>query len=256
MERPQVMPCVGCGVEFHPARQGPFPKYCSRQCKDKQPRERDPEKVRAYAKTSYERNREARLAKSKAWRAQNLDKHAAYTAAYRERHPEMREHAREVSRRHRELNKECLEEKRRAYRASEAGKKKEREYREATKAQSAERTRLWLQAYREANREEHREKMRAYYWRNPAKVLAKSHKRRARKAAAGGSYTAEEWQALLNVTGHKCLRCEATGIKLTADHVVPICVGGSSDISNIQPLCKACNSSKHKKIMDYRYANA
>lgn len=57
--------------------------------------------------------------------------------------------------------------------------------------------------------------------------------------------------ALIAEYNFKCLHCGK--IKpLTADHVVPIAKGGTSNIGNIQPLCKACNSSKGTNIVDYR----
>jgi len=37
------------------------------------------------------------------------------------------------------------------------------------------------------------------------------------------------------------------------DHVVPRVSGGSSDINNLLPSCRSCNSSKrHKSLEDYR----
>jgi 5-methylcytosine-specific restriction endonuclease McrA len=33
---------------------------------------------------------------------------------------------------------------------------------------------------------------------------------------------------------------------------VPVALGGSSFIANIQPLCRSCNSSKQDRIIDYR----
>jgi 5-methylcytosine-specific restriction endonuclease McrA len=95
--------------------------------------------------------------------------------------------------------------------------------------------------------------MSKYAKENPQKVLALCHKRRARLLGNGGSYTVEEWNDLVEQCGHKCICCGRTDveIKLTVDHIVPICKGGSNSISNIQPLCEKCNCKKHDKIINY-----
>ena len=49
----------------------------------------------------------------------------------------------------------------------------------------------------------------------------------------------------------ECLCCNRRR-KLTADHVIPVSKGGTSYISNIQPLCQPCNSSKGTKTTDFR----
>lgn len=70
----------------------------------------------------------------------------------------------------------------------------------------------------------------------------------------GGAYTRAEWDALKAQYAHTCLRCGRSEpqIKLCADHVKPIARGGTSHISNIQPLCAACNSWKHARTIDFR----
>jgi 5-methylcytosine-specific restriction endonuclease McrA len=85
------------------------------------------------------------------------------------------------------------------------------------------------------------------YRKNPAKAKAAYHKRRTKILGNGGSFTAEQWTALCTEYHNRCLCCKRRR-KLTADHVVPITKGGTSNISNIQPLCKPCNSRKVTKL--------
>jgi len=121
------------------------------------------------------------------------------------------------------------------------------------------------QKYR-ANKEKFIDSVKRYYqsnkalvvkrikeWRkrNPDKLIAQINKRRTKKTGAGGSYTAEEWQDLCRKHGNKCLCCGSKE-RLYPDHVIPVSKGGTSFISNIQPLCASCNSRKHTRATDYR----
>lgn len=111
----------------------------------------------------------------------------------------------------------------------------------------------------------------AYYERNRAEVIARSkewaednpekvrqakadnrRKRRTAKHASLGSFTAEEFRALCEGYGNRCLACGDAECALEADHVVPLTKGGSDDIGNIQPLCGSCNRKKLVNIIDYR----
>jgi 5-methylcytosine-specific restriction endonuclease McrA len=48
-----------------------------------------------------------------------------------------------------------------------------------------------------------------------------------------------------------CLACGTTE-DLSVDHVIPLSLGGSKRIENIQPLCRTCNSEKGATVRDYR----
>ena len=81
-----------------------------------------------------------------------------------------------------------------------------------------------------------------------------THNRRALKRANGGRFTLQEWQGLCLYYEYQCLCCgkQEPEIKLTIDHVIPLSKGGRNDISNLQPLCHSCNSSKKDREIDYR----
>lgn len=71
-------------------------------------------------------------------------------------------------------------------------------------------------------------------------------------AQSKGRFTVEEWLELLRICDHRCQCCGRRAAVFEADHVVPLCCGGSSYIVNIQPLCRGCNAKKYKQTIDYR----
>lgn len=86
---------------------------------------------------------------------------------------------------------------------------------------------------------------------NPDKIYASVERRRTKIAKADGDFSAKEWRDLKSLFGNICLWCGQRK-PLTVDHVVPLSKGGTNWISNIQPLCKSCNSKKNNKIIDFR----
>lgn len=83
---------------------------------------------------------------------------------------------------------------------------------------------------------------------HPENVRARSALYKARKKAAEGSFTDEQWLALCAEYGQRCAYCGEEKL-LETDHVVPITKGGTNWISNIVPACKNCNASKGTKLL-------
>lgn len=80
------------------------------------------------------------------------------------------------------------------------------------------------------------------------------HNYRARRRGAPGKISWHRWRRLRHAFGNCCAKCGASGEvePLTLDHITPLSLGGANDISNVQPLCKACNDAKGATIADYR----
>lgn len=77
--------------------------------------------------------------------------------------------------------------------------------------------------------------------------------RRMRRVNAVGVHTLGEWDNLKAQYNWTCPSCKKSepDIILTEDHIIPLIKGGSNNISNIQPLCRSCNSRKNTKIIKY-----
>jgi 5-methylcytosine-specific restriction endonuclease McrA len=92
-----------------------------------------------------------------------------------------------------------------------------------------------------------------YSKEHPERIAVVRHRRRARMKGSGGFYTEADVGRLLEQQEGLCanLRCCAdldSGYHI--DHIVPICLGGSSWPDNIQLLCPKCNLSKGAKHPD------
>lgn len=126
-----------------------------------------------------------------------------------------------------------------------------RRYYLANKERSDARTNQW--------HSNHKDRLRGYQrkcWEKKPEYYANLFRitEGRRRANLKGKLTPQEWQSVLDLYGHKCLRCgkSEAEVKLTIDHVIPVSQGGSNTIDNVQPLCKSCNASKNARHIDYR----
>jgi len=86
---------------------------------------------------------------------------------------------------------------------------------------------------------------RRWKGKNPERMAFLKSRRYAREKGAEGSHTFEEWEELQKQYKHCCAICHKRK-KLTRDHIIPLSENGTDYITNIQPLCRNCNSQKWK----------
>ncbi|HXJ43184.1 MAG TPA: HNH endonuclease [Bryobacteraceae bacterium] len=102
-----------------------------------------------------------------------------------------------------------------------------------------------------ANEAHMKEWVRAYYAENSERILEYACERRKLLASLPDRHTDDEWLDLCERHSFRCACCKADE-PLTRDHIIPLSLGGLDVISNIQPLCRGCNSRKHQDATDYR----
>lgn len=124
-------------------------------------------------------------------------------------------------------------------------KKAKAEYYERTKDRAKQRAAEWAAS----NPDKVKLAKREWKRRNPESNRKYKKSRRALESI--DHFTEAEWLSLLERFNHQCLACGGKD-RISADHIVPLALGGSNLISNIQPLCIPCNSRKGKKVIDYR----
>lgn len=100
-----------------------------------------------------------------------------------------------------------------------------------------------------ANPIPHRERRKRYDKDNPEMHKVHRFRRRARKHNAVGDYTIAEAQVLLERQQHLCANPHCcvdlrTVLVKCLDHIVALAKGGSNFITNMQWLCRPCNSRK------------
>jgi 5-methylcytosine-specific restriction endonuclease McrA len=103
-------------------------------------------------------------------------------------------------------------------------------------------------AWREANPERSAELTASWHARNPGGRVLHEMARRARKKGAGGSHTVAQIIDLAERQNHQCVYCKCSIAKIRhIDHRMPLALGGSNGIENIQLLCPSCNHRKQAK---------
>lgn len=180
----------------------------------------------------YQRNKDKVIAQSKAWASENPDR--------------VRESARLNARKYYAMNPEKYREAQKRYRERNLDRVKEKEkyYRDNNK----EKVRAAHAAWKLANPEKAKASLAAWEKANPEKRIAVNANRRARKRNADGSYTAEQIDCLKGLQKDRCAICAAKlSDKYHRDHIMPLALGGTNDISNIQLLCQTCNCRKGAK---------
>lgn len=91
------------------------------------------------------------------------------------------------------------------------------------------------------------ESLRRWMAENPdgvRKAHALKEARRRARCRRGEGVTKAEWNAQLEVFGHRCGYCLRADIQLTMDHVTPLVKGGPHEIDNVAPACRPCNEKK------------
>lgn len=111
----------------------------------------------------------------------------------------------------------------------------------------------YLKDYAKENKEVLTQKRKEYVEKNRQAIRDRNNARNAKKRGNGGSFKIHHIRKMRIEQKGKCVYCEnaITGKgNCHIDHILPVSLGGSSEISNIQLLCPTCNMRKSSKHPD------
>ena len=103
---------------------------------------------------------------------------------------------------------------------------------------------VWHKNYRIANLNRLQESARQRYRNNPIPYKIRSAQRRGREI---GSISKVEWEAILSLYEYKCAYCNSNDGVLEIEHIIPVSLGGRTEINNMVPSCRSCNRKKGGK---------
>jgi 5-methylcytosine-specific restriction endonuclease McrA len=106
----------------------------------------------------------------------------------------------------------------------------------------------YRQAYRKANLERDRNRLRIYRAAHRAAYASYSANRRARKRASGGTFSEEDVAAILKAQRSRCAVCrKRLRKKFDVDHIKRLAKGVENVRRNLQICCPTCNKRKNAK---------
>jgi len=231
-----------------------------------------------YHRQWYIKNREKRLAQTKAYQAAHKQEYSQRNLEYQQLHPEVRRraqaryratHVEEEKQRLREYyrnnldkekarnrlkrkiyypaNREKILEKNQVYHDlnSEKIKAQQKEYRKKNKQKRQEQNKRWR------NSPKGKAKLRAYAEANRGRIVAYAQKRQALKIAA--AVNLEQIQAWMESVRKKttaiCYYCRKriSSDRVHFDHIIALANGGPHSVANLCVSCDFCNLSKGAK---------
>lgn len=97
-------------------------------------------------------------------------------------------------------------------------------------------------------------RLRRYYTSDKGKACIARWNAKRRSGSHDDDLTNNEWHRILETQNGRCALCFMEfGVQLapTRDHIVPLSRGGRLTASNVQALCKPCNSRKHNHDLSH-----
>lgn len=89
----------------------------------------------------------------------------------------------------------------------------------------------------------------AWRWKNIEHVRVQriNYMSKRGKWQAGYFLTLKDWKEIKKLFNYRCIYCLKKK-KLTADHYIPLSIGGKHKKENIVPACKSCNCRKNNSL--------